>query len=70
MSGAEGQCLHDFSLSEEDSHLARAGEHRDRSRMPSKASVEIVVDIVGRIAIVRPSSLRALPFDAVELRWR
>jgi hypothetical protein len=38
--------------------------------MPSKASVEIVVDIVGRIAIVRPSSLRALPFDAVELRWR
>jgi hypothetical protein len=38
--------------------------------MPSKASVEIVVDIVGRTAIVRPSSLRALPFDAVELRWR
>jgi hypothetical protein len=43
----------DFCPNKQDLHLVRPGGCRDASGVPANARVEIAVDIIGRIAIVR-----------------
>jgi hypothetical protein len=43
----------DFCPNNQDLQLARPGGCRDASGVPANASVEIAVDVIGRIAIVR-----------------